>query len=96
MTEEKASTTLPGKVERLIKPLVPGECGKAEISVDGADPLYGEIRIENIMINAQGETISLRPGAEVVVTIEADPEDTTVKKLAESTSSQKMGHVPAR
>ena len=96
MTEEKASTTLPGKVERLIKPLVPGECEKAEISVEGADDLYGEIRIDNIMINAEGETVSLKPGAEVAVTIEADPEDTTLKKVAESMSSPKMGHPPAR
>jgi hypothetical protein len=37
------------------------------------------IRIENKLKNADGETVGLKPGAQVEVTIEAEPED-TVKK----------------
>jgi hypothetical protein len=50
--------------------------------------LYREIRIENNFVNADGETVSLKPGAEVGVTIEADPED-TIKKSDESPSAKK-------
>jgi hypothetical protein len=35
--------------------------------------------IENTMVNAEGETVSLKPGAEVDVVIEAAVED-TIKK----------------
>ena len=36
--------------------------------------------IENTMVNAEGETVSLRPGAEVDVVIEAAVKD-TIKKF---------------
>ena len=78
--EEKPSKTLPGKVERIIAPIVPGEPEKAEIAVDGADNLYGELRIENTMTNSEGDTVSLKPGADVEVTIQANPKDTVIKK----------------
>lgn len=38
-----------GKVRKVIKPLHPNEPEKAEISVDDADHLYREIRIENTL-----------------------------------------------
>jgi hypothetical protein len=44
---EKRSTTLPATVEKIIKPIAPGEPEKAQISIEGADHLYKEIRIEN-------------------------------------------------
>lgn len=75
---EKPKTTLPGTVEKIIESW-PGEPERAQISLEGADHLYKEIRIENNMINAEGEAVSLKPGAEVEVTIEADPKD-TIKK----------------
>ncbi len=81
---ERPSTTLSGKVERIIPPLGSREPEKAEISVEGADDLYGEIRIENTMTNAEGEVVTLKPGAQVNVTIEANAEDTTIKKIHES------------
>ena len=76
---EKLSTTLPGTVEKIIQPVVPGQSEKAQIAVEGADHLYNEIRIENNLTNAEGETVSLKPGAEVEITIEADEKD-TIKK----------------
>lgn len=80
-TEEKPCRTLPGKVQRIIAPLVPGDLEKAEISVDGADNLYCEIRIEDTMTNAHGEIVSLRPGAVVNIIIEAKPHDTTINRI---------------
>ena len=75
---EKPSTTLPAIVEKIIHH--PGEPEKAQIAVEGADHLYREIRIENTLIDEDGEKVSLKPGAEVEVTVEADPEQTTAKK----------------
>jgi hypothetical protein len=76
---EKPSTKLPATVEKIIKPLSPDEPEKAQISVEGADHLYREIRIENTLVNADGEKVRLKKGAEVEVTVEAPPEATVPK-----------------
>lgn len=77
---EKPSATLPGVVEKVIKPLHPSEPEKAQIAVEGADHLYKEIRIENSLKDANGNDVSLKEGANVDVTVEAEPEDTSIKK----------------
>ena len=70
----KASTTLPGKVEKVIHPHPStGEPEKAQIAVEGADHLYREIGVPNTLTDASGQKVKLKEGAEVVVTIEADP-----------------------
>jgi hypothetical protein len=74
---DKPSTTLPATVEKIIKPASPSEPEKAQISVEGADHLYRELRIENTLIDENGGKVSLKQGAEVEVTIEAEPEATT-------------------
>jgi hypothetical protein len=76
---EKPSTTLPGTVEKVIKSPDPNVPEKAQITVEGAEDLYREIRIENVLTDEKGQIVSLKPGAPVEVTIEADPEDTTKK-----------------
>jgi hypothetical protein len=77
---EKPNTTLPGVVERIIKPVpFSGEPEKAQIAVEGADHLYRELRIKNSLTDEKGRKVGLKPGAEVEVTVEADPEDTTPK-----------------
>ena len=76
---EKPSTTLPGRVEKIVKPPHPSMPEKAQISVEGADDLYREIRIENVLKDENGERVALTQGAHVEVTIEADPEYTTKK-----------------
>jgi len=48
--------------------------------VEGADHLYREIRIDNTLTNENGDEVSLKPGAQVEVTVEADAKDTTPKK----------------
>jgi len=74
---EKPSTTLPATVEKIIKSPSPSEPEKAQIAVEGADNLYKELRIENTLIDEDGGKVSLKQGAEVDVTIEAEPEATT-------------------
>jgi hypothetical protein len=74
---DKPSTTLPATVEKIIKSPSPGEPEKAQIAVEGADNLYRELRIENTLIDENGEKVSLKQGAEVEVTIEAEPDATT-------------------
>jgi hypothetical protein len=47
----KKRQKLRGTVQKVIKPIVPGQVEKAEIDVKGADPLYREIRIENVVVD---------------------------------------------
>jgi hypothetical protein len=77
---DKPSTTLPGIVEKVIKSPDPSEPEKAQIVVGNAEHLYKEIRIENSLKDANGNNVALRPGAKVDVTVEAEPEDTIVRK----------------
>jgi hypothetical protein len=76
---EKASTTLPGTVEQIIRSPFPSEPDKAEIALEGADELYKEIRIENTLLDRNGQEVSLKEGAEVEVTIAAEHKDTAPK-----------------
>lgn len=71
----KAVTTLPGKVEKVIRPHPhSGEPEKAQISVEGADHLYKEIRVPNRLTDDNGQKVKLKPGAEVDVSIAAEPD----------------------
>jgi hypothetical protein len=79
---KKPKTTKPGRVQRVIKPFHPQIPEKAEIAVQGADHLYREIRIDNALEDAQGRKVKLKEGAEVDVTIEADPKDTAPKETS--------------
>jgi hypothetical protein len=74
---EKPNTTLPGTVEKIIKSPDPDVPEKAQIAVEGADHLYREIRIDNTLVNANGDEVSLIQGAQVEVT--AEPEATVPK-----------------
>jgi hypothetical protein len=75
---EKPSTTLPGTVEKIIRSPDPSEPEKAQIAIAGAEHLYKEIRIENALTDENGNKVRLKQGAEVDITVEAEPEDTTV------------------
>ena len=76
---DKPSAVLPGTVEKIIKSPFPHEPERAQIALEGADHLYREIRIDNTLTNAAGEEVSLKPGAQVEVTVEAEAEATTPK-----------------
>ena len=71
----KQKTKKRGTVQKIIKS--PYEPEKAEIAVEGADPLYQEIRIENVLEDEHGRKAKLKQGEKVDVTVEADPESTT-------------------
>jgi hypothetical protein len=75
-SDDKATVTLTGTVDKIIPPILPGKPEKAQISVNVADELYREIRVENTLEDADGKKVSLKKGAEVEVTIEADPNAT--------------------
>ena len=78
---EKAAVTLPGTVQKIIPPSAADHKEKAQIVVEGAVPLYREIRVGNVLENKKtGEKVALKPGAEVDVTIDAEPNATTPKK----------------
>ena len=81
---DKLSTTLPGTVEKIIKPLHPAEPEKAQIVIEGADPLFREIRIENALTDENGDKVPLEQGAEVEVKVEADPQETSKPSKAAS------------
>jgi hypothetical protein len=70
---EKPSANLTGVVEKIIKPIVPNDPEKAQIVVEQADHLYREIRIDNTLIDGDGEAVRLKQGAEVEVIVKADP-----------------------
>ena len=76
---KKSKTTKLGTVEKIIKSPFPQEPEKAEIAVQGADHLYREIRIENTLEDEKGKRVKLKEGAQVNVTVEADPKDTVPK-----------------
>ena len=86
--KSKVTATLPGKVEKVIRPHPSsGEPEKAQITVEGADHLYREIRVPNRLADDDGHKVKLKEGAEVDVKIEADPAVTSKVATAEESSS---------
>src|SRR5438445_13671140 len=69
-TMKRAHKTLRAKVRKIIRPAYPTQSEKAEISIDDADDLYRELRIENRLMGEKGKEASLKQGAEVEVQIE--------------------------
>jgi len=61
-----------------------GEPEKAQISVEGADHLYKEIRVPNQLVDDDGQKVKLKPGAEVDVKIEAEPSQDEVAATEKS------------
>lgn len=70
--KRKPALTLPGTVEKIIPPFASYRPEKAQITIEGADDLYREIRINNDLKDEEGKQAKLKPGDEVDVTIEAD------------------------
>jgi hypothetical protein len=75
--KRRPKKTLPGTVEKIIKPVDPSLPEKAQIDIHDADDLYKEIRIENKLTDEKGDEVQLKEGADVDVTVEAEPEATT-------------------
>ena len=75
----KKRRKLRGTVQKVIKPSIPSQPEKAQINIHGADDLYREIRVENVVTDENGKEAQLKPGAEVDVIVEADSSATTKK-----------------
>ena len=78
--KDKPIATLPGTVEKIIKPVVPSEPEKAEIHIEGGEDFYREIRVKNVLKDEKGEEVAIMDGAPVDVTIKANKKDTTKKE----------------
>jgi len=76
---DKPSVTLPGTVEKIIKPPQPNNPEKAQIVIEGADEMYREIRIENTLTAKNGAEVVLKEGAAVDVTVKTDRKETKHK-----------------
>ncbi len=71
--KRRASTKLPGIVEKVIKPHAgSSEPEKAQIAVEGADHLYRELRVPNRLTDDEGNKVSLEVGTDVEVKIESE------------------------
>lgn len=81
---EKPSVTLTGTVEKIIPSLHPDQPDKAQIAIEGAEHLYREIRVDNVLQDDHGKEVGLKPGADVEVTIEAEPSATIPKKPSQA------------
>ena len=75
----KKRKKMKGYVDKIIKPVVPSEPEKAQINIEGADDLYREIRVENVVTDEHGEKAHLKPKAEVDVIVEVNSNATTKK-----------------
>ena len=75
----KKRKKLPATVEKVLKPAAPSDPEKAQINIQGADELYREIRIENVLTDENGATARLKPGVKVDVIVEADSDAPTKK-----------------
>ena len=77
---KRAAITLSGTVDKIIPATGSNTSEKAQISVQGGEVLYREIRVENALRDAQGNSMCLKLGAAVEVTIQAQPEGMRLKK----------------
>ena len=80
---KKPKAVKKGKVQRIIKPAHREDVEKAEITINDADHLYKEIRIENTLHDEKNKPVKLKPGADVDVVVEADSDATVPKDDSE-------------
>jgi hypothetical protein len=74
---EASTKTLVATVDKIIPAIGTVIPEKAQISIEGAEHLYRELRVENILEDPAGNHVGLKKGAEVSVTISAEPEAVT-------------------
>lgn len=71
----KRRKRLHGTVKKVIKPVIPSEKEKAQIDVHEGDHLYREIRIDNIVLDDNGQKAKLKEGeaVDLIVETQSDP-----------------------
>ena len=77
-TPEQPSTTMTGTVEKIVPSLRPNQPEQAQISLDGAERGYRDLRIENALIDEHGDDVKLKKGGHVEVTVRGKPKTSTV------------------
>jgi hypothetical protein len=71
----RQAISLPGTVEKIITPTIPGDAEKVEISIQSGDDPSQRIRIANTLIDAVDEAAALKKGAVVHFVIKPKPKD---------------------
>jgi hypothetical protein len=72
--------TLGGTVEKIIPPASDAEPEKVQIRVKRAGEFYGVIRIENTLRDAEGNSVALKNGVDVDMTITSNSNCITRKE----------------
>jgi hypothetical protein len=70
-----AASSLPGTVEKIIKPMIPGEVEKVQIAIQSGNDPNQRIRIVNTLVDARGEAVSLKTGAAVNIVVRPKPQN---------------------
>ena len=70
---EQPSATMPGTVDKIIPSPRTSEPEKAQITVEGAEPRFRDLRIENTLTDENGDDVRLKKGDHVEVTVRAEP-----------------------
>jgi uncharacterized protein YfaS (alpha-2-macroglobulin family) len=68
-TPEPPSVSVAGTVEKIVSPSHPNHPEQAQIAVDGTEPRYRNLRIENALVDEHGDDVKLKQGAHVEVTV---------------------------
>ena len=69
-----------GTVEKIIPSTSPNQPEKAQISLEGGEDFYREVRFENVLRDNRGTIVRLRVGEQVQVIIAADCSETTLSE----------------
>jgi hypothetical protein len=79
-----AIKSLSGRVDKIIRPLVPGEAEKLQISFHGCDEPDQKIRIPNGFTNVQGDKVALKQGSSIHLAVTDKPQlEEGIKELEE-------------
>jgi len=68
------SVSMPGTVDKIIPPPRPRQPEKAQIAVDGAHRPHQNLRIDNDLLDENGDDVKLKKGARVEVTVTSESE----------------------
>lgn len=77
---EQPSTTLSGTVGKIIPSSNPSKPEKAQITVDGPERGYRNLRIENALTDEHGDDVRLKKGTQVEVTVSAESSTSPASK----------------
>ena len=70
----RASVSMPGTVDKIIPSPRPRQPEKAQIAVDGAHRPHRDLRIENTLLDENGDDVKLKKGSHVEVKVTAEPD----------------------